>query len=126
MFLHSNLKITAVLLLLCSVSAFAESESNPIKQPQQNNCHFYEFIKNSDQRSDPANQVASFIQNNWVVLENDLARGQGEALTYLRNLALCPYVLPSHLWKDQLKDLPYLERALKFSKLFFSECFCSR
>ncbi|NOS95678.1 MAG: hypothetical protein HOP26_04575 [Methylotenera sp.] len=124
--MHSSLKITAAFLLLHSVTTFAENESNPITQPKQNNCHFYEFIKNSDQRSDPANQAARFIQNNWIMLENDLARGHGETLTYLRNLALCPYVLPSNLWRDQLKGLPYLDREPKFSKLFFSECLCNR
>ncbi len=117
--------LLAVIMLFNCLSVFAESEFNSILV-SGHSCHFYEFIEDSDKLSDPANQTTNFIKHNWIVLENDLARGQGEALTYLRNLALCNYVLPDNLWKNQLKGLAYQERIDKFHKMFFSECFCSR
>jgi hypothetical protein len=117
--------LLAVIMLLNCLSVFAESEFNSTLV-SGHSCHFYEFIEDSDKLSDPANQAIYFINKNWIMLENDLARGQGETLTYLRNLALCNYVLPDNLWKNQLKGLAYQERIAKFHKLFFSECFCSR
>ncbi len=117
--------LLGVMMILNCVSALADSEFNSTLV-SGHSCHFYEFIEGSDKLSDPANQAIIFINKNWILLENDLAMRQGEALTYLRNLALCNYVLPDNLWQDQLKGLAYQERIDKFHKLFFSECFCSR
>lgn len=98
----------------------------PELQDESNICFFYEYMKGSDrQYSDPANQISFFIKNRWIELENDLARGYGDELTYLRGLAKCPYVVPENFWETQIKGLPYKQRASFFIKSFSSTCLCS-
>lgn len=114
------------LLLLFSMNASTEESASPAQNTESTTCHFYQFIKGTDKQSDPANQVTAFILNNWIELENDLARGQGDVLTYLGELALCPYILPAGLWQTQLNGKPYEQRAEIFKEIFFEQCFCKR
>lgn len=124
MYTHFKPRLFAIFLMCLGAPAWA---GNPSNVPQSNDiCFFYEYIKGSKELSDPANQVGYFIKNRWIELENDLARGEGEELTYLRGLATCPYVLPEKLWQTQLKGLPYEQRASTFIKIFSSQCFCQR
>lgn len=124
MFKLSNAQFyLGVYLILLGVPAWADGQAN--SQQKNELCFFYEFIKGSTEHSDPANQTSSFIKNRWIELENDLARGYGDELTYLRGLAMCPYVLPEKFWETQIKGLPYEERASVFTKNFTSTCFCT-
>lgn len=122
----SKLIRTVIFCLCCfSVSTWAEDTVSPAPVSQVNACHFYKLIKDSSTLSDPANQVSAFMRNNWPALENDLAHGDGEVLSYVRKLTLCPYTLQKNLWADKLKNKPYDQRQVIFSELFFSKCFCN-
>jgi hypothetical protein len=125
MFKLSNAQFyLGVFLFLLGIPAWADGQANPEKKNEL--CFFYEFIKGSNtEYSDPANQVSYFIKARWIELENDLARGYGDELTYLRGLAMCPYVLPEKFWETKIKGLPYEQRASVFTKSFSSTCFCA-
>lgn len=121
----------ACIFLLCHHNfTLAQEQINPVEQqPIQSNqytCYFYEYTEGSNELSDPANQARYFIKNNWIALENDLARGHGEALSYLRKLTVCSYALPNQFWQSEFKGLPFEAREPKFIKLFSKECFCAR
>lgn len=122
MFMLFNKKMT-LMLYLCSLSmpAWADSSSNVV---QNDICFFYAYMKGTNEYSDPANQVSDVIKKSWIELENDLARGGGDELDYLRGLASCAYVLPEKFWESQIKGLAYEERATRFKDTFFSSCFC--
>ncbi|NOT15569.1 MAG: hypothetical protein HOP21_08365 [Methylotenera sp.] len=124
MFKLSNAQLYfGAFLILLGMPAWADGQAN--SQQKNELCFFYEFIKGSTELSDPASQVSYFIKGRWIELENDLARGYGDELTYLRGLAMCPYVLPEKLWENQIKGLPYEQRASVFTKSFSSTCFCT-
>jgi hypothetical protein len=116
----TNWHVTYCVCFLClftlSLPAWADNDI----------CHFYEFIIGTQEHSDPANQVSHFIKNRWIELENDLARGYGDELTYLNSLAKCHYTLPEKFWETRLKGLPYEVRANSFTQEFISTCFCER
>jgi len=124
MFRLFNSQFYLIACLFClSLPTWADGRDS--SQQKNELCFFYEFIKGTTEHSDPANQVSYFIKNRWIELENDLARGHGDELTYLRGLAMCPYVLPEKLWENQIKGLPYELRASVFTKTFTSTCFCT-
>lgn len=113
-----------VMFYLFGLSLPAWAGNQPDMNQKNDICHFYALIKGAQQPSDPANQVSHFIKNRWIQLENDLARGHGDELSYLSDLAKCPYTLPEKFWETHLKGLPYEQRANVFTQAFISTCFC--
>ena len=92
-------------------------------------CHFMRFYPNTLDPTDPVKRVSGFIVKHWLEIETELAReprasSPGRAISYLQQLALCPYSIPKGYWRQALKGKPLDDRPLIFTEEFVDKCFC--
>ena len=124
--MRSKTTLRAIAFLLCSASVVLTREASGLPSAaDKRNCHFLAYNPGTRTQSDPAKRAAAFVERNWLGIENELATGQGEGLSYLRQLALCPIDLPKYYWSQNIRGRPYEERQEVFTTWFIGQCFCA-